>query len=125
MTESDKGKFLAAGIVAVAAFALFCIWSVTARADDTWISRGQLRNPAGEWCCGTGDCGLMDKGAVKATEAGYEIRGFVTILGTNARIRVDEVVPYAEAMPSPDGAFWRCMRPDHSRRCFFAPPPGA
>jgi len=25
-------------------------------AHDSWISRGGLRNAAGEWCCGEGDC---------------------------------------------------------------------
>ena len=35
----------------------------------------------------------------------------------------NEVVPYSEAKPSRDGMFWRCQRPDGSRRCFFAPPP--
>jgi hypothetical protein len=34
----------------------------------------------------------------------------------------EEVVMQQEAMPSPDGQFWRCRRPDGSRRCFFAPP---
>jgi hypothetical protein len=34
-----------------------------------------------------------------------------------------ETVPFGETQPSPDGAFWRCKRPDGSRRCFFAPPP--
>ncbi len=34
-----------------------------------------------------------------------------------------EVVPFSEAQPSPDGAYWRCKRPDGSRRYFFAPPP--
>jgi hypothetical protein len=35
-----------------------------------------------------------------------------------------EFVPMSEAQPSPDGAYWRCKRPDGTRRCFFAPPPG-
>ena len=94
-------------------------------AHDSWISRGGLRNGAGEWCCGTGDCGALDKDAVHFNAAGYEIHGFVTIEGTGARERVDEVVPAAEAQPSPDGGYWRCKRPDGSRRCFFAPPPGS
>ena len=34
-----------------------------------------------------------------------------------------EKIPFSEAQPSPDGAFWRCKRPDGTRRCFFAPPP--
>jgi hypothetical protein len=33
------------------------------------------------------------------------------------------IVPYAEAQPPPDGAYWRCKRPDGLRRCFFAPFP--
>jgi len=33
-----------------------------------------------------------------------------------------ETVPFNEAQPSPDGAYWRCRRNDGSRRCFFAPP---
>ena len=36
----------------------------------------------------------------------------------------DELVPFSEAQPSPDGACRRCKRADGSRRCFFAPPPG-
>ena len=39
--------------------------------------------------------------------------------------RFNEVVPYSRALPSPDGAYWRCKRPDGSPRCFFAPPPGS
>jgi hypothetical protein len=35
-----------------------------------------------------------------------------------------ELVPFKETQPSPDGAYWRCKRPDGTRRCFFAPPPG-
>lgn len=94
-------------------------------AHDRWISRGGLRNAAGEWCCGLGDCGLIDAAAVHASANGYEVHGNVTIgSGEGAVVtRVDELVPYAEAQPSPDGAYWRCKRPDGSRRCFFAPPP--
>jgi hypothetical protein len=44
---------------------------------------------------------------------------------TGYNIYGNEMVPFSEAQPSPDGAFWRCKRPDGSRRCFFAPPPGS
>jgi len=67
-------------------FASFLLIAADTTAHDSWISRGALRNAAGEWCCGEGD-------------------------------------PFNETQPSPDGAFWRCKRPDGSRRCFFAPPP--
>jgi hypothetical protein len=98
---------------------------IRAQAHDSWISRGGLRNAAGEWCCGLGDCGLVDAEAVHVSAGGYEIHGNVTIGFDEGAIvtRVDELVPFAEAQPSPDGAYWRCKRPDGSRRCFFAPPP--
>jgi hypothetical protein len=31
-------------------------------------------------------------------------------------------VPFSEALPSPDGRYWRCQW-GGSRKCFFAPPP--
>ena len=37
-----------------------------ALAHDTWISRGAGKNPAGEWCCGAEDCGVVSPNAVKA-----------------------------------------------------------
>ena len=80
----------------------------TAFAHDSWISRAGLRNAAGEWCCGEGDCFV--EGAVREITSGYQLTS-------------GEVVPFTEVQPSPDGAFWRCKRPDGSRRCFFAPPP--
>lgn len=79
-------------------------------AHDSWISRGALRNGAGEWCCGEGDCFVVPSDEVSMGATGYNIYG-------------NEMVPFSEAQPSPDGAFWRCKRPDGTRRCFFAPPP--
>jgi hypothetical protein len=80
-------------------------------AHDSWISRGGLRNAAGEWCCGEGDCFAIPGDEVHVTAGGYSLAN-------------KEVVPFSEAQPSPDGVYWRCKRPDGSRRCFFAPPPG-
>ena len=84
--------------------------ATAAPAHDSWISRGGHKNAAGEWCCGTGDCFVVPGQNVSLTAQGY-------------RLFDAETVPYSEAQPSPDGAFWRCKRPDGSRRCFFAPPP--
>jgi len=81
-----------------------------ALAHDSWISRGGHRNGAGEWCCGEGDCFVVPGQQISFTPQGYRLSG-------------DELVPYSEAQPSPDGAYWRCKRPDGTRRCFFAPPP--
>lgn len=88
-------------------FAIILVCS-TAFAHDSWISKGQHRNAAGEWCCGEGDCFTVE--GVVLRRAGYHLPN-------------GEIVPAAEAQPSPDGQYWRCHRPDGSRRCFFAPPP--
>jgi hypothetical protein len=84
--------------------------SPTLQAHDSWISRGGLRNGAGEWCCGEGDCFVIPSQNVRLAADGYHL--FEA-----------ETVPFSDVQPSPDGAFWRCKRPDGSRRCFFAPPP--
>jgi hypothetical protein len=108
--------------------------SSAALAHDIWINRGTYRNPAGEWCCGAEDCGVVSKDAVKATKGGYSVVGIVTygqaitgdaLDGPTQRERVNELVPYSQSLPSPDGAYWRCKRPDGTPRCFFAPPPGS
>ena len=72
-------------------------------------------------------CFVLPAGQVSARADGYHIvvrqtvvTGTVETTSTRA-----EIVPYAEAQPSPDGAYWRCRRPDGSRRCFFAPPPNS
>ena len=110
------------------------VFSFAALAHDVWISRGTYKNPAGEWCCGAEDCGVVSPGAVKAGTGGYSLRGPVTygvaVTGNEAdgptrQENVNEVVPYSQSLPSPDGAYWRCKRPDGTPRCFFAPPPGS
>ena len=88
---------------------LLLLMITPALAHDSWISRGGLKNAAGEWCCGEGDCFMVEP--VRITANGYLI------------MATGEIVPEREAQPSPDGKFWRCKRPDGSRRCFFAPSP--
>jgi hypothetical protein len=91
-------------------------------AHDSWISRGGHRNAAGEWCCGTGDCFVVPSEKVLTNDQGFIIiRSPVAGVGPAQH----EFVPYEEAQPSPDGAYWRCRRPDGSRRCFFFPPPNS
>jgi len=108
--------------------------SYAALAHDVWISRGTYKNPAGEWCCGADDCGVVSPEAVKAISGGYSLRGDVTygvgVTGNTAdgptrQENINETVPYSMSLPSPDGAYWRCKRPDGSPRCFFAPKPGS
>jgi hypothetical protein len=111
----------------ILAFAIWLFLALSVDAHDSWISRGGHRNGAGEWCCGEGDCFVLPASHVSARADGYHIvvrqtivTGTVDTTSTRA-----EIVPYAETQPSPDGAFWRCRRPDGSRRCFFAPPPNS
>ena len=106
---------------AAAAAALAFAWPAPLASHDSWISRGGLRNGAGEWCCGEGDCFVLEARQVAERPDGYHVWLDQVVAGQEQR--KFEIVPYAEAQPSPDGAYWRCKRPDGSRRCFFAPPP--
>lgn len=106
--------------VLIAAAMLAC---APAYAHDSWISKGGLKNKAGEWCCGEGDCGSFDDDAVKPAPGGFQLNGFLTIEGTGVRMKFEEFVPQSEVMPSLNGKYVRCHRPDLTRRCFFAPIP--
>ena len=110
------------------------LFSFAALAHDVWISRGSYRNPAGEWCCGAEDCGVVAPNAVKARPAAIRCAARSRMAqavtgnaldGPTHQENVNEVVPYSQSLPSPDGAYWRCKRPDGTPRCFFAPPPGS
>jgi hypothetical protein len=91
-----------------------------ALAHDSWISRGLFRNANGEFCCGQVDCFVIPKERVVMTGEGYVIiQGPLAGMGPVQH----EAIPFSEAQPSLDGEFWRCRRPDGSRRCFFAPTP--
>lgn len=96
-----------------------------AMAHDSWISRGGLRNSAGEWCCGDNDCQVIPSRRVTVTQDGYVIWPEPGIHERGSSGAVSEVIPFSEAPPSPDGMFWRCHRPDGTRRCFFAPRPNS
>jgi hypothetical protein len=69
-------------------------------AHDSWISREHMMNPLTlDWCCGRGDCGIVMP-APKATPAGWAIHGEEILDLDGRRLRVDEVVPYDETLPS-------------------------
>lgn len=97
-------------------------------AHDIWINNGGHRNPAGEWCCGVGDCGVVSSGAVRAVGGGYILHGAV-VYGQGATgnakdgpthtEQLNESIPYSQALPSPDGSFWRCKSPIFCYRNFL------
>ena len=82
----------------------------TAHGPEEWIQRGGYRNAAGELCCGERDCAEISSGDISITAAGYFVGS------------MRETVPFSEALPSPDGHYWRCQW-GGMRKCFFAPPP--
>jgi hypothetical protein len=102
--------------VAIVALLTLVLWLGLAHAHDTgpgaWINNGHFTSPIdGSHCCGPADCVLVPFDEVGERGGGYYLRTF------------DEVVPFVEVQASRDGNYWRCKRPDGSRRCFFAPPP--
>ena len=104
------------------------LFAVPALAHDSWISRNGHRNAAGEWCCGDKDCDMLEAPAISIRADGYHVRyrtelPVIGLYGERLHYDVNEVVPFREAQPSPDGMYWRCKKIDGSRRCFFAPPP--
>lgn len=82
-----------------------------AGAHDHWISHGF------SWCCGEEDCAPMSAGEVREVAGGYLI------------VPTGEVIPAAEALPSADGAYWRCRylvgALKGRTRCFFRGLPGS
>jgi hypothetical protein len=96
-------------------------FSSIAYAHDSWISRGAFRGPQnGEWCCGAADCFVVPSSSVKVSGGGYELQTN-NVQSNDAQSTSKEVIPYKEALPSADGQYWRCQRPNGTRRCFFAP----
>lgn len=127
-------RLLLRPVLRVSVLSISSLWGTSALAHDLWISRNSYRNPAGEWCCGAEDCGVVSPNAVKTSKGGYSLRGPVTygvgVTGNEAdgptrQEDLNEIVPYSQTLPSPDGAYWRCKRPDGTPRCFFAPPSGS
>jgi len=94
-----------AAVLLAATFSL-----ASAHGPAEWIQRGGYRNAVGELCCGERDCAELADGDITITGAGYLVKS------------IRETVPFSEALPSPDGRYWRCQW-GGSRKCFFAPPP--
>ena len=109
MMPPDRIGLRALLLIAVALL-IWAFLSYSVDAHDSWISRGGHRNAKGEWCCGEGDCFVIPASQVSARDDGYHIvfrqttsvyapktGGTVETTATRA-----EIVPYAEAQPSPE-----------------------
>lgn len=95
--------------------------------DANWIANGAYRSPIdGSHCCGAHDCVMVEADYVREVTAGYWLNGPVVYRGGSQKGDtpqvLNEVVPHKEVQRSKDGNYWRCKKPDGSRRCFFAPP---
>ena len=66
---------------------------------------------------------LFMAGVIPGLLLGFSLILLVIAIGYRDGHPKGDSVPFNEAQPSPDGEFWRCKRPDGTRRCFFAPPP--
>jgi len=79
--------------------------------NPNWIANGHYTSPIdGSHCCGINDCAELSSDDVREVAGGYYIA------------KLNEVIPFREVQVSRDGQYWRCKKPDGSRRCFFAPP---
>lgn len=65
------GIGLAALIALLAALLHFLAGDACGHGDMDWVMRQQLKNKAGEWCCGRGDCEPIKAEDVKAVDGGY------------------------------------------------------
>jgi len=97
-------RLVLAALMATASLSL-----ASAHGPAEWIERGGYKNAAGELCCGERDCFELADADVSVTARGYFVKS------------IRETVPYSEALPSPDGRYWRCQW-GGARKCFFAPP---
>jgi hypothetical protein len=107
MSPTPHGGVTRLALVALALTATLSLASAHGPAE--WIQRGGYKNAAGELCCGERDCFELASSDVSVTAAGYFVHS------------TKETVPFSEALPSPDGLYWRCQW-GGMRKCFFAPP---
>lgn len=112
--------------------AVFCGVSCAAYAHDDnhqsdWIGDHHYVSPAGKGhCCGVGDCGMLDDGAVRPVPGGYQVHGTVRYFYKDAFMgdheRIDEFEPADTVLHSEDAHYWRCRMNSQTARCFFVPP---
>jgi hypothetical protein len=92
--------------------------------NPNWIAQGHYRSPIdGSHCCGQADCFQLDPDEIRHITGGQE-PGYVWRTKVNGGFH-QEFIPQKEAQASLDGNYWRCRKPDGSRRCFFSPGQGS
>ena len=98
------------GIFSMAPVMLFD--GVGADAHDVWSNGVSVPDWVKRMCCGSSEAHNLRDREVKLTPKGYIINGW------------PEVIPYAKALPSPDGTYWAFYQnvdDGNSMNCFFAP----
>jgi hypothetical protein len=127
--DSADREFWFGFIVLVAAAIVVGIIGMTAlssvaQGHDLWINKQRRMNKAGEWCCNSTDCKMIEAQNVKVTPQGYQV---TVLLQSNLphrpmQMEVERFIPHSEAAVSGDQDYWICLRPDGTQRCFFFPP---
>ena len=119
-------RLLLVTILAWFAFASFATAHDAQHLTD-WIGQHHYQSPAGlGYCCGAGDCGVMEDGAATPAPNGFRVVGHVLLVSpvTGQLVVgqwVDEFWPYDKTLPSEDDHFWRCNIGEKPR-CTFVPP---
>lgn len=113
MTKLDTSGILVHGALVIALLLL----GVGYAWPHSWYT-GTTNPVTGGSCCGRADCRPFPEERVTVIAGGY----LLSLPGGK-----QEVVPYAETLPSRDGRYHRCDRLAASptageRICFFAPP---
>src|SRR3982074_1916123 len=90
----SKGRPMRLFFAALAATLIYCS-DARGHGDAEWIQCGGHRNAPGKLRFGAPDCFELEDDDVAVTEAGYFVK--------NLR----ETIPFNEALPSPDGKYWR------------------
>lgn len=49
----------------------FAAWAALAHDQANWIQKNGHKNPAGEWCCGEGDCFIVPNDQINLLYEGY------------------------------------------------------
>lgn len=124
-SQSLKRSSLMTRLLSLIALLLIMIGSTCPTySHDSWVSKGGLKNGAGEWCCGDYDCHTYDK--TETTASGWRVNNKGINKSGWANAPETELIPYDDAMPlaPPDGKLAVCRRPDGTRRCVFGLKPG-
>lgn len=90
---------------------LLCVLTIPSAAHDQWANGEPIPPWVKSACCGPSDAHHLREDQVHVAADGYHVDG------------LSVVIPFAKALPSPDGSYWGFWNPatsDPKVYCFFA-----